>query len=237
MVWPKPFGSRGVTRPRAVGSLGEVKPATTPVPAGFRPPQQARTRATLEKLLEAAEQILAEEGFDEFTMAAVADRSKTSVGAIYRRFDGKEQLVRAVKDRILGRIEQEVADALAASADQDLTGVIAAFADALASAFAPHCQVIPDLLAVDDQAQRGVHAIATLHRMFLDALAPHLGDIRRTDPMTAVALASRTLIGACVHRASVIRALPDGISWQTWAEQMTDMTTAYLLAPVSATHR
>ena len=65
-------------------------------PHGFHPPQQARSRASLRKVLASAEHVLSTGGIDEFTIAAVAEHAGVSVGAIYRRFTGKEQLLRAL---------------------------------------------------------------------------------------------------------------------------------------------
>ncbi len=185
----------------------------------------------------AAEEILAEQGFEDFTITAVAERSKTSVGAVYRRFDSKEKLVAALKDRILTRIESEVGNAIRMAPQHDLASAVSAFVHILASSFSTNGQVVPNLLAPSDGAssERGLQAIATLHRLFLDAVAPRLGEIHRPDPMTAMILASRTLIGACIHRSAVIRALPDGISWQSWADQLTDMTVQYLTSPSAST--
>ncbi len=64
-----------------------------------RPPQQERSQRTLERLLDAAEAIILEEGVDAANVAAVAKRAKSSVGAFYARFPDKETLVRAVCER------------------------------------------------------------------------------------------------------------------------------------------
>lgn len=64
-----------------------------------RPPQQERSQRTLERLLDAAEAIILEEGVDAANVAAVAKRAKSSVGAFYARFADKEALVRAVCER------------------------------------------------------------------------------------------------------------------------------------------
>ena len=91
-------------------------------PPGVRPPVQARSRKALQKVLAAAEEVLAADGFDEFTMTAVAERAGVSVGAIYRRFDSKEQLLAAVKDRLLSRLEEDLAERLS-TADPSLTTI------------------------------------------------------------------------------------------------------------------
>ena len=81
---------------------------------GPREAQQTRGREALRRILRAAEEVLAADGFDDFTMAAVAERSGVSIGGIYRRFDSKVQLV-AVKDHVLTRVEDNIAERLVRS--------------------------------------------------------------------------------------------------------------------------
>ncbi len=64
-----------------------------------RPPQQERSQRTLERLLDAAEAIILEQGVEAANVAAVAKRANSSVGAFYSRFADKEGLVRAVCER------------------------------------------------------------------------------------------------------------------------------------------
>lgn len=186
---------------------------------GFHPPQQARSRASLEKVLAAAEHVLGRHGHEEFTIGAVAGQAGLSVGAIYRRFDGKDQLLYAVKDRLLGRLEASVAEALRESAP-DVREVVGAFTRALADTFAAHDRVFPELLDGQraDGRDRGLRALATIHEAFVAAV----GD------SPAVRMAARTVIGACVHRAATARRWTDGLDWTTWAAETAELTLAYL---------
>ena len=69
---------------------------------GVRLPRQARSRATFERLLDAAEELLEHEGVDGTSMAAVAQRAGSSIGALYTRVPDKTTLVRAVQLRLVG---------------------------------------------------------------------------------------------------------------------------------------
>ena len=64
-----------------------------------KPPLQERSAQTLERLLEAAEAMISEQGAEKTTVAAVARRAESSVGAFYARFPDKEALVRCVAER------------------------------------------------------------------------------------------------------------------------------------------
>ena len=205
-----------------------------PAEHGFRPPQQARSRDSLHKVLTAAEHVLAGGGLEQFTVAAVAEQAGLSVGAIYRRFSGKDQLLHAVKDALLGQLEAGVGEALR-SPSPALSGVVAAFTQALAGTFAQHDRIFPELL--DGQRaegrERGLQALAAIQDTFAGAARPHLDEVRGPDREAAVRMVARTVIGACVHRAATCRFWPDDLTWGTWAVETTRLALAYLTSPES----
>jgi AcrR family transcriptional regulator len=63
------------------------------------PPRQARSRRTLERILDAAERLLDEKGFDDLSVHEVAQRARSSVGAFYTRFEDKDGLLHALHER------------------------------------------------------------------------------------------------------------------------------------------
>ncbi len=76
---------------------GPLAPAATELRARdflIRPPTQARSRRTLERMVEAARTLLRESGPDAVTVQEVAERAGVSIGAFYARFEGKEALIR-----------------------------------------------------------------------------------------------------------------------------------------------
>ena len=73
-----------------------------------RPPQQARSQQTLDRILDAAEALVTEKGFADTSVAEVARRAGSSVGAFYTRFRDKDGLLHALYERFL---EQAVATA------------------------------------------------------------------------------------------------------------------------------
>lgn len=64
-----------------------------------KPAMQARSRLTLHRLLAAAEALLEHGGLDAATVPAIAETAGVSVGVVYRRFPGKDALLRAVYER------------------------------------------------------------------------------------------------------------------------------------------
>jgi AcrR family transcriptional regulator len=64
-----------------------------------RTPRQSRSRATLDRLLDATAALLAEKPFDEASVAEITRRAGTSVGAFYGRFPDKESLLNCFDER------------------------------------------------------------------------------------------------------------------------------------------
>jgi AcrR family transcriptional regulator len=65
----------------------------------IRPPRQARTHQSLERLLDVAEMLLRDKDFDDIHVRDIADRAGTSVAAFYRRFKDKDALLHALHER------------------------------------------------------------------------------------------------------------------------------------------
>lgn len=63
------------------------------------PVKQNRSRATLQRLLDAAEAALNSGGLEAATVPDIASRAGMSVGVVYRRFRDKDALLRAVFER------------------------------------------------------------------------------------------------------------------------------------------
>lgn len=62
-------------------------------------PRQARSRATVEALIEAGARILSEQGWAGFTTNKVADAAGVSIGSLYQYFPDKLSLVDAIRRR------------------------------------------------------------------------------------------------------------------------------------------
>ena len=94
---------------------------------GLRPPQQRRSRESLERVLRAAEELLATRGYDGLTITEVSRHAKVSVGSVYGRFENKDALVLEVHRRMLARLTEPTVDGVLAIGDDsslDLRGVV-----------------------------------------------------------------------------------------------------------------
>jgi AcrR family transcriptional regulator len=89
----------------------EATPARPPELRWVRPPRQARSQDTLDRILDAAEALIADKGFADATVADIARRAGSSVGSFYTRFHDKDGLLYALYERYF---EQATATADAA---------------------------------------------------------------------------------------------------------------------------
>ncbi|MER6392815.1 TetR/AcrR family transcriptional regulator [Streptomyces sp. NPDC001523] len=201
-------------------------------PAAYREPQQARSAATLARVLRAAEQIASTSGLEEMTIAGVAKRAGVAVGTIYRRFEDKDQLISALIERMLERREEYVAERLRA-AEPSLSGVMDAYAHALLQSFADHSSLFPELLRTRGtrSLDRGALTITELHRLLLEAAAPYTEQIRRSDPEAALDTAARAILGACFHNSLRPDAATGETATRRYADELSDMAIAYLTSP------
>ena len=71
----------------------------------YRVPRQKRSRESLERLLDAAEEQIREGGIDSLTVASVLNRAGLSVGAFYTRFPDKTALLHLLQERFHNRLE------------------------------------------------------------------------------------------------------------------------------------
>lgn len=99
-------------------------------------PQQARSRAMVERIVEAARVVLVRDGYEAFTTNRVADEAAVSPGSLYQYFPDKSALVTVVLDRWSAEISDRVAASMAASGPVDVKdpGTVRAIADALLTA-------------------------------------------------------------------------------------------------------
>lgn len=109
-----------------------------------RQPQQARSQARVHHLLDVAEQLFIELGYEQTTTRAIAIRSGVSIGSLYQFFPDKVAIVRALADRYF---EQEYH--LFVQLHAELVEVeIATYVDRMIDAFDQFAQQHPGYRAV-----------------------------------------------------------------------------------------
>jgi len=69
-----------------------------------RVPRQERGERRIAAILDAAEGVIAEVGYEAATTNAIAARARTSIGSLYQFFPNKDAIVRALSDRYLAEL-------------------------------------------------------------------------------------------------------------------------------------
>jgi AcrR family transcriptional regulator len=80
-----------------------------------REPQQARSRQSFDRALDAAVALLVERGSDAFTLVEVAQASGVSTGSMYGRVASKDDLIRVAHAREMERLSAETVATFAAA--------------------------------------------------------------------------------------------------------------------------
>ena len=76
-----------------------------------RQPKQSRSRRTLQRITRAALELIAENGVDGTTINAIVHRAGSSVGSFYARFEGKDDLLIYLDERIWESAEERWSEA------------------------------------------------------------------------------------------------------------------------------
>ena len=104
------------------------------IPQPRKAPRQARSRHTVDTILEATARVFAVHGYAGTNTNLIAERAGISVGSLYQYFDNKDALIAALHQRHGEHMRQTVATVLAHAAETTLEGQIQALIRALLAA-------------------------------------------------------------------------------------------------------
>jgi len=207
-----------------------ISEPTGPILEWIRPPHQARTRETLYRLLDAAEALIAERGFDDAGIAEIARRANSSVGGFYRRFRDKEGLLRALHERFCEEALATAAAALAPSRweQASVAEIIGAFTTFLVRIFREREGFFRTVLV------RGAADLAVRERTdrMFDDIAGRLNAVlegRGPEPLSPLAtrFTLHVLIGTLNH-VLVVQPGAIGLADPQLADELTRVVLGYL---------
>jgi AcrR family transcriptional regulator len=196
-------------------------------------PQQRRSHQTMERLLDAAEELMMERGYESTTVADVVRRAGSSVGAFYARFADKDALVRCLLSRF---VEQAIAtthvalgpDRWATASDEELFRDGIAFLVAIcrqrARLVAAFVRLLDgDLHSVQDQLADAVTA------SFLRVMESRGTRIGRSNPEAAINFLWRFTLDSLFGRAiQIASGVSGGLADAVLARELANMCLAYL---------
>lgn len=205
----------------------------------YKPPRQRRSRESLEKILDAAESLIRERGFDDMTIADVVQRSESSVGSLYARFSNKLGLLKGVQLRYHTRVQDDIFAAFSDghSRAESLEEAVSRIVRVLCA----HVLNEPELFrafvlqAVFDPGVRaqGERTNSQRRDKVVEVLLSHRSEICHPDP----ALAAWWFYSVCMallrERITFGEAaqLSGGFSDETLVAELTRTATSYLTYP------
>ncbi|MGW4377018.1 TetR/AcrR family transcriptional regulator [Streptomyces albidoflavus] len=183
--------------------------------------------------LRAAGEIVAADGLEGMTFAAVAERAGLPVGSLQLRFDSAEQLAEALAKRVFARCGTYVRERLV-GADPSLPGVLTAYAHGLLRAFAAEGGLAPALLRGPGAfaADPGADRLAEIRGHLVNAGVRHVGEIVRPDARAALDTAARAMVRACLEDAARPDSRGAGPGRPAYARELADAALLHLRGPV-----
>jgi AcrR family transcriptional regulator len=168
-----------------------------------RRPRQVRSQERINRILDTAEQVFAEIGYDAATTNLIASQAETSIGSLYEFFPNKEAIAQALAERYLEQIDSLYANLFEVAAEMEGPQVVERIVDGLDRFYREHPGAIPLLngqLSSPELAAAGASLQLALERRIESIVA-----MRRPDFPQAKCHLISVVIGSAT-RALLVRA-------------------------------
>lgn len=203
-----------------------------------RKPQQGRSKASLERMLAAARDLMLERGSEEFTLLEVSERGQVSIGSIYLRFESKDNLVRGVIAEALETLGGEETEMLAklsrdcATLGEFVPAYVEAYAEVLRR-HAPLLRLTMERAAIDPLVSGpGKENALRAETGCVEAMLAYAGEFGGSDHRVK-ALSSYHIIFATLARQLSLGSTGEAVhdyDWSVMKRELGRMCLAYLRA-------
>ncbi|MER6672665.1 TetR/AcrR family transcriptional regulator [Streptomyces sp. NPDC000983] len=204
--------------------------------SGVRAPKQERSQRSFDRVLDCTLELLGEKGYAGFTLTEVSRRSGVSVGSIYTRVDGKDELLRAAQARFhdhMLEVGSQLTDPArweGAGLGELLPGLVAEFS-VLLQREGKVLGAFQQRGAIDeDVARLGKAEYLDMRERFTALLLTRRDDIGHPDPERAV-ISCFTTVYAVLARALALDVAPtaaEGSDLPVLVEDLGSMCLAFL---------
>lgn len=173
-----------------------------------RPPLQKRSREAWTRVLDAGVELLAERGYEGFTISAMCEAAGVAPRFIYDRVDGKDDLFLAVYEHGIERVRSGQFDMQPEARWVGLAPdpLVRAAVQVVGERFrenAPFLRAVVLLSStVTEVAKRGASYRAEFEDQFVALLTRIAGEIQHEDPMAALRYCFDTAFAAWVVRVA-----------------------------------
>lgn len=173
----------------------------TPHIRWIRPARQARSQETQDRLLDSAEALIGEKGFDDVSVAEIAGHAGFSVGAVYSRFRDKDALLQCLQERFADEV-RATADTAFDPASWEGTGIAEIAREGATFSVQIHRErsgllreVLSRAHGDPETAERVELLVAFVARRLRVLLLERAHEIRHPEPEVAVDFVGRLLLG------------------------------------------
>jgi AcrR family transcriptional regulator len=192
-------------------------------------PRQARSRALVDAILEAAARVFVEDGFQAASTNRIARAAGVSVGSLYQYFPSKDALLAAISERATDRMAALIQTKLAEPADASLAERVEAVIGGMIEFYGaePELQRIMVLeharTGTDERVQASENAAADIVRAGLIALSTE-----KQTPIRDLDAAVFVIVHA-VQGVTLARAVrePRGVTDEALARELTALVLRY----------
>jgi AcrR family transcriptional regulator len=172
----------------------------------FSAPKQRRSRETLDRVLEAATELLQELGYDEMRVAEVAERANIGTASIYARVGSKHGLLLAVQARMVEQLDAEAIELLGPlrAFDGTFDALVLAAVSVVGELFQRHATLLRVFMVRADidptVTAHGSDSTLRLSDGFEQVLLARRGQISHPHPETAVDVCFRMVYDTLARR-------------------------------------
>lgn len=184
-----------------------------------REPRQERSRRSSSRILAAARAVLAERGLDGFSVQEVAERAEVSVGNVYRRYTGRDQLLACVREEVLAELAADTRANLATLRGADLDTVLRTFVHSVSVGLSRPERLFSAVMARPAATEpERAGALARIHALYaaFHEAATASGEVVADDAV--VATVHELLLGLLTRRLRGEYAFAETVSWDEMEE-------------------
>lgn len=206
---------------------------TTPL---LNQPKQARSRQTVNRILDAAAELFTTQGYDHTTTSDIANRAGKPVGSVYTYFKDKQQILLALWDMLYQRETEAALAELNVQASSNLREIIDRSVARIFERHMLYRKLSPTLAYLATQDAEVASRVRDLNRIALEQIQGFLRQINEhglgyiADPEAAavvIQVATETLAGMGLPYTS-------HVSRARVQTTLSDMIWSFISAPANA---
>lgn len=195
------------------------------------PALQSRSRATRARILAAAEEIFAENGYDGARLSDIAQRADCSVGAVYFRFKDKSALFLAIAETFAEDERARAGGILSAAKGRDWAPIVRRFVADTSENFRRHKGLFRAIVERGIDHPQVMSTIFALREEFADRLIAELaGDTKTNDELSLSVRVMTQMVYGFLLAGVLNPRSPTRINDATAIAELANACIAYLRA-------